>query len=315
MPVITRSSAFCAYPFYVLLSIILPLQANSSEFRVLLALSNNSPPYQAFSNTFKNSLPSSILTSIVDAPEQLASHHDAADLIVAVGMKAAEVAALQTTIPVLVVMTPQSSYEGLIGSPTVQKIPRRIAAIYLNQPWDRQIDFLFAVLPTRHKIGVLYTPAIKKEVERLHEEIVKHAGSLMVQPVYSDATLFDDLEKILQTSDVLLAVPDSTIYSSSNVRNILLSTYRQNVPLIGISQGYVNAGAIAALFSTPEQLAEQSASTAIAYAQSGRWPASQYPKTFTIAFNQQVAHSLGIELDSEEVIRVRMGKTGKGAHD
>lgn len=315
MPVITRSSAFCAYPFFVLLSIILPIQANSAEFRVLLVLSNSGAPYQAFSNTFKNSLPSSILTSVVDAPEQLAAHHDAADLIVAVGMKAAEVAALQTTVPVLVVMAPQSGYEGLIGSSNIQKSPRRIAAIYLNQPWDRQIDFLFAVLPARYKIGVLYTPAIKNEVERLHEEIAKRAGSLMAQPVYSDATLFDDLEKILQSSDVLLAVPDSTIYSSSNVRNILLSTYRQNVPLIGISQGYVNAGAIAALFSTPEQIAEQSASTALAYAQSGRWPVSQYPKAFTIAFNQQVAHSLGIELASEGVIRARMGKNGRGAHD
>jgi len=291
------------------------MQASSAEFRVLLVLSNNGAPYQVFSNSFKKALPPSILTSLVEAPEQLAAQHDAADLIVAVGVKAAEVAALQTTIPVLVVMTPQSSYEDLAGGSIAQKSPRKIAAIYLNQPWDRQIDFLFAILPTRYKVGVLYTPVMKKDVEHLHEEIVKHAGSLMAQPVYSDSTLFDDLERVLQSTDVLLAVPDSTIYSSSNVRNILLSTYRQNVPLIGISQGYVNAGAIAALFSTPEQLAEQSASTVLTYAQSGRWPVSQYPKTFTIAFNQQVAHSLGIELASEEVIRVRMGKNGRGAYE
>ena len=41
------------------------------------------------------------------------------------------------------------------------------------------------------------------------------------------------------------------------MRNILLTSYRRGVPLVGLSQAYVNAGALAAIFSTTEQLAEQ----------------------------------------------------------
>ena len=56
--------------------------------------------------------------------------------------------------------------------------------------------------------------------------------------------LYPKLESILASSDVLMAVPDSMIYSSSNIRNILLTSYRRGVPLVGVSQAYVNAGAL-----------------------------------------------------------------------
>jgi putative ABC transport system substrate-binding protein len=296
----------------LLLPLFLSSLAYAAEFRMSLLLSNNSASYQSFSNTLKKNLPASVQTSVVDA---LTVNHIVADLIVAVGIKATETAMLQSTTPVLAVMIPQSGYDALLSNLPAQKGPPNISAIYLNQPWDRQMNFLFAVLPEYRRVGVLYSATLQKDIPRLREEVIAHGGSLMAQAVYSDATLFSELEKVLRASDVLLAVPDSAIYSSSNVRNILLSTYKLNVPLIGLSQGYVNAGAVAALFSTPEQLAEQSAITVLAYAQTARWPLPQYPDAFTIAVNSQVAHSLGIELNSDEEIRARMKKNRRNANE
>jgi ABC-type uncharacterized transport system substrate-binding protein len=117
---------------------------------------------------------------------------------------------------------------------------------------------------------------------------------------------------MLNSSDVLLAVPDSEIYSSSNVRNILLTSYRHKVPLIGISQAYVNAGALGAIFSTPEQLAEQAGNIISSFFRERKLPGPQYPASFGIALNLQVARSLGIELDSPEAIRGRMAEAGEG---
>ncbi len=290
--------------------------AAANDLRILLLLSNDSAPYQSFSNTLTKSLPASIQTAVM--PVQNASFIDPpahTDLIVAVGIKAAEAALRQTAIPVLTTMVPQAGYESLLNNSVPSKPARTVTAIYLNQPWARQVDFVYALLPEHRKIAVLFSPASKNEAGHLRDAVSVRGGSLVAQSVDSDAALFSDLENILQNSEVLLALPDNAIYSSSNVRNILLTTYRLNVPLIGFSQAYVNAGAIAALFSTPEQLAVQTAATVLDFAQSGHLHTAQYPDTYTIAVNQQVAHSLGIELDSDEMLRARMKKNRRGAYD
>ena len=136
--------------------------------------------------------------------------------------------------------------------------------------------------------------------------------SINAQSVRSPETLFATLEAVLDRSDVLLVIPDSEIYSSNNVRNILLTSYRMKVPLIGISQAYVNAGALGAIFSTPEQLAKQTETTIASFARQRLLPRPQYPSLFSIGLNQQVARSLNIPLDSPEAIHERMSKAEEG---
>ncbi len=189
----------------------------------------------------------------------------------------------------------------------MQRSPRAIGAIYLDQPLDRQLNFIQALLPRHSIVGMLYSPDMPISLPRLPRGM-----SLNVKSVRSTETLFAVLENILNSSDVLLAIPDSQIYSSSNVRNILLTSYRYKVPLIGISQSYVNAGALGAIFSTPEQLADQAAEMIVSFSNGGALPEPQYPASFSIALNQQVARSLGINLPSTQTILERMGKAGEG---
>lgn len=315
MRIITQSVTRWLGTLMAVLPFVFSASAAANDLQILLVLSDNSPPYQAFSHTFTQNLPASIKTRVLQTPNELAGNQAAADLIVAVGMKATEATTLQFATPILSVMIPRGGYEAFMAGLPAQKRAQNLSAIYLNQPWDRQLDFLFAVLPERRKVGVLFSSATQKDIGRLREEVTGYGGTLIAKAVYSDSTLFSDLEKVLQSSDVLLALPDSAVYSSGNVRNILLSAYRLHLPLVGWSQGYVNAGAIAALFSTPEQLAEQAAATVLAFSQTGRWPGSQYPDTFTIAVNQQVARSLGIDLKSDEEIRARMKMNRRSTRD
>lgn len=282
-----------------------PVVSAAEYLRVLVVLSDNGIPYQTFYKTLSHKLPASIQTTVLEHPEELYGAVPQADLIVAVGMKATELAAAKTAIPVLAAMVPKTGYEELLAR---QKRANKTSAIYLNQPWGRQLDFLHAVLPERHRVGLLYSPDTRIDLPRLRQDIAARGGSLIAQPVPAAAMLFPSLEGVLADSDVLLAVPDSMIYSSSNIRNILLTSYRHSVPLVGLSQAYVNAGALAAIFSTPEQLAEQTGETVISFARTAQLPEPQYPATFTVAVNQQVARSLGIELRSPDALRKQMIK-------
>lgn len=310
----SRSDLCWLQAMVVAFAVLFSTSVCGNELQILLVLSNDSPPYQAFSNSFTKNLPASIHAKVLQTPENLRSEPESAGLVVSVGMKATE-AALHSSKPVFAAMLPQSGYEALRDSLTTFKRRQNFSALYLNQPLARQLDFLFAVLPEMRKLGVLYSPASQMDMDQLRTEVMARGGTLFAQAVDSDLMLSEELGKVLQHSEVLVAFPDSVIYSSSNIRNILLSTYRQNVPLIGWSQSYVNAGAVAALFSSPEQLAEQTALAVRSYAQSGQLPASQYPDAYTIAVNQQVARSLGIALDSDEVIRAQMKKMHGSEHD
>lgn len=285
------------------------VEAQAGALNVSLVLSDSSPPYRQFSAAFNKALAGH--EADVTVVESQAAIAPDADLIVAVGMKASELAASHAGTPVLAVMIPESGYRELLAQATRQMPDRPISAIYLNQPWERQLDFLRAALPERRRIGLLYAPDARIDVEGLRQHIVRRGGSLVALPVGSAEKLFPSLESVLDGSDLLLAVPDRAIYNSTNIRNILLVSYRKGVPLIGLSQSYVNAGALCAVFSTAEQIAEQAGATVTSFSRNKRLPGTQYPADFTIAANQQVARSLGIDLPSAETIRSQMGKARK----
>lgn len=276
-----------------------------ASLNVNLVLGDDSAPYRQFAEALNKALDANTGVAIVETRD-LGSPR--ADLVVAVGMKALELAAAQSITPVLAVMVPETGYQDLLASPSRPISAKSISAIYISQPWERQFDFLQAALPGRRKIGLLYSPDARLDVQALSQLAAKRGRSLVARPVPSAEGLFFSLEDVLAHGDLLLATPDSAIYSGSTIRNILLSSYRRGVPLVGLSQAYVNAGALCAVFSTSEQIAGQTAATVSLYARTRRLPDPQFPEDFTVGVNRQVARSLGIEVPSEDAIYERMGK-------
>jgi ABC-type uncharacterized transport system substrate-binding protein len=310
---ILKSTIMPRRPILILLAstaVLLTSMVQAGTLNVSLILSDSSPPYRQFADSFNLALAAN--KADVNIVESLAIDGTGGDLIVAVGMKAAELATAQTETPVLVAMVPEAGYKKLLATISPENRPPEISVIYLNQPWSRQLDFLRAALPERRKIGLLYSPDTGIDIERLRRDIAERGGSMIALSVRSEDELFEKLASVLARSDVLLAIPGSTIFSSNNIRNIMLTSYRHGDPLIGLSQAYVTAGALGAIFSTPSQLAEQASAAVNSYARTGQLPAPQYPAAFTIAVNQQVARSLEINVPSPEAIRKRMEKASGG---
>lgn len=285
--------------------VLLTTSVQAETLNVRLFMSDSTPPYQQFSAVLnKNLVEKNANVTVVESQNGEGAN---ADLVIAVGIKAMELAIAKFDAPILGVMIPRMGYEALLERRSPPQTSKAISAIYLDQPWSRQLNFIHAALPKHSVVGLLYSPDVRITLPRVPRGI-----SINAQSVRSVETLFKTLENILDNSDVLLVTPDSEIYSSGNVRNILLTSYRHKVPLIGISQAYVNAGALCAIFSTPEQLAEQTGEAIVSFARNRRLPEPQYPVSFSIAINQQVARSLGIVLDSPEAIREHMDKAGEG---
>ena len=226
----------------------------AENLRVLTVLSDGNPLYQTFARTFTQNLPADIRATVLQRAEEFAGEAPAADLVVTVGLKAAEWAAGKSNLPMLAVMIPSGKYAEV----TAKRVHgSQTSALYIDQSWGRQFALVRAALPERSRVGLLYSADSHLNIDELRKESQRHHVNLIEMKTHSDGSLFDDLANILSRSEVLLAVADNTIYNSNTIRNLLLESYRHSVPLVGFSQSYVNAGALCAVYSTPEQLAAQ----------------------------------------------------------
>lgn len=220
-------------------------------------------------------------------------------LIVTLGQHAGElIHARNTGLPVLHALIPRSAYE---------QLPDGVnhSAVYLDQPINRQLKLARIVRP-EPRIGVLISPLTKPVQERL-------AAASIIQDIpvtYRDVDSIDRvgplLKEVLEESNILLALPDPTIFNRTTIFNILLSSYHNKVPVIGFSSAYVRAGALIAAYSTPEDIARHLAEAIrdFLHAGTGALPGPSYPKYFSVAVNRNVARSLGISLpDETDIIR------------
>ena len=96
---------------------------------------------------------------------------------------------------------------------------------------------------------------------------------------------------------VLLAMPDQTVYTAENIRNILLATYRLNQAVIGFSADMVRAGALASTYSDLVHINAHIADLAGEYLDTGELAAPQFPRYFSTIVNEGVARSLDVQVD------------------
>lgn len=234
------------------------------------------------------------------------------DLILAVGVQSLSLAA-GTSVPVLGVLVPQVSYEKIRAEHARSNASGKFSAIYLDQPLPRQFNLIRAVTPKASSVGVLLGPSTQHQNTALLGAARHHDIGLVLERVDAEQNLVSKLRRTLDESSVLLALPDALVYNRETAQTILLTSYRHEKPVVGFSHAYVKAGALAAVFSTPTQIARQAAEIvrqAIASQQS-LLPEPQYPKYFSVDINRQVARSLGINVDEENLIYEKLLKLEK----
>ena len=273
--------------------------------KLTVVLSETGGAYQEFSKALSVKLGNrNVSFDVIDTGKPVPD----SDLVIAVGMKAAFVVAQAKPVDMLAVLVPKEGFIKLLKDFSVQVNAgnNSYSAIFLDQPANRQLDLIAALLPEARSVGVLYSDP-PGDLASLHFQSVARKLKLNEYAVTSAASLHITLQEALVGSDVLLALPDAEIYNASTIRNILLATYRNRVPLIGLSAGYVKAGALGAVFSTPENVAAQVAGIIADYAEKRSLPPAQYAKEFEVLVNMQVAHSLGLNVKSATQLRNEIG--------
>lgn len=291
--------------FFVLIGLSVHCRA-WAEDTVTVVLSEDGGVYAEFASQLGMALgqaggsrPPLRVVTLSNLKDEPAARGSQGQLLVAVGTPAMTAMARKPpSVPVLNVLVPRASFRSLARTSPRTQDSKLFSAVFFDQPWTRQLSLIRNTVPGR-RVGIL----LGKDSAELSATLLTAARDAhmvaSIEMVADEADLLPALKRLLPNSDALLAVPDATIYNRSNIATILLTSYRAKVPLFGFSPAYVKAGALAAVYSQPAQIALQVAEIIQNLPASGSLPPPQSPRYFSVNVNPQVRLSLELSMDDE----------------
>ena len=235
------------------------------------------------------------------------------DLVVALGKHAAETTPQwMPEAPVLYALIPEVTYKHLKETGKLACPDNQCTAVFIDQPLQRIFHVLTTAFGQQRRLGALLGPASSWQQDSL-VTLARNTGvSLHTASIQNQDELLPALSNLLKQSDVLLSIADPVVYNRQTAKSILLTTYRHRVPLVAYSKAYADAGAALSIFSTPGQIARQTAGIIKTFFNNSpsELPRPQHPKHYSIRINQRVADSLDLELEANPELRSLINEAG-----
>jgi ABC-type uncharacterized transport system substrate-binding protein len=285
------------------------LLASSSALpaQIEVVLSDEAGAYAEAAAELRNVLTPAVSTSqrIADSGER-ASDEPEILVTVALGTRALKAALAGRGARVISALVPRESFQAALLAAPKSRDLRSVTAIYLDQPHARQLNLIRAVVPGQSRIGVLHSMEGDENLKGLRAAARSQGLEVADEWIPSQKELFPALSRMLAAADVIQAIPDPTIFNSGNIPNILLAAFRDGRPLFGFSPAYVRAGALAAVYSTPGQVAREVADVARRILAGGAPPPPRYPQLFTVGVNATVARSLHLAIPEGTEIEAKL---------
>jgi ABC-type uncharacterized transport system substrate-binding protein len=196
--------------------------------------------------------------------------------------------------PVISVFTSSQVYHSIMEAAGDHRPPS--TAIYAEPAPAAQ----FRLINMLFKRPVRTTVVLGTRTSFLEAFLQRAAASVNVPVAIETYGQNDSINRILsRTSDApaILAIPDSSVYNSDNLRTVLLTTYRNGQAVIGFSVALVRAGALATTYSDVEDIGAQLEEVVDQYSAGARLPEPQFPRYFRTVINEDVARSLNLVVD------------------
>ncbi len=257
-----------------------------------------------------DSLPISINTINVEHESLKKSPLKNSKLLISLGTQVSQqVLTLNLKRPILSLLIPSQAYSSLKKYHS-DNTPWKI--VFIDQPLTRQMHLIQAIFGNNKNIATILGPYSKSIKHKLKNIAKRNKQKINIDIINNSKQLTRSLRPLLQSADILLAIPDPMTFNKRNIRSILLMSYHQGVPMIGFSRPYVKAGAIAAIFSEAKQISTHATNIINNFLNNKRFKTStEYSQDFSIALNKNVARTLNIYLPSEDIIHQKIKRMEK----
>jgi putative ABC transport system substrate-binding protein len=123
-----------------------------------------------------------------------------------------------------------------------------VTGLGLEFPFEVQFSWLQVLLPTAHRVGVIYNAGENQTRVEAAGRIMQSMGlTLVPQEVHSPQDVPAALEGLKKRIDVLWGVADTVAMTPHTAKNVLLFSIQNNIPFVGLSPTWVKAGALYSL--------------------------------------------------------------------
>lgn len=205
--------------------------------------------------------------------------------------------------PIFSIFTSSQSYQSLVE----QFDTRHPIAIFAEPSPHRQFQLIQRIYEKRVTVGCLLSRETSNQETFLRNAAQSYGLDFVAAMVESESDVLRDLNR-LGSADVILALPDGKLYTPSNIRDVLKSTYRRMQPIVGFSPALVKAGTLATSYSSIADTVSDLQDLLVAFS-AGRAVESRYPQYWRVSVNESVARSLDVVIPE----RVRtMGSNQRG---
>jgi putative tryptophan/tyrosine transport system substrate-binding protein len=228
-------------------------------------------------------------------------------MAIAVGARAAGILAdLRVKPPVLNTLIPRALYERL---PQHDK-PGHYSAIYLEQPLSRHLELARLVLPGKTRLGFVHGQQSAYYWAELERQAKTKELTLVAEMIERSSDLGPTLQRIFSRADFLLVMPDAELFNRTTIPKMLLSSYHSRRPVIAFSAALVKSGALAAVYTSPENLARHIAEVVLKLQSGGKFvlPPPQYPIYWSVSVNRQIARSLGLSIALDRELHAKLSR-------
>ena len=281
-----------------------PLSIAEKTSQILIISNANDEPYRETVAGFKSQIAASakpIITELTLAQIQNAAGNEIErlkpDVIFTMGSESLKWASEKTAqIPIVATMVlKEEAFKGAVN----------ITGVSLSYTLQTQIQWLKKFFPQQSAVAVLYNPAENAGTVKAAKDISQQAGlKLVAIPVETPKELPYALEQLATNIELLLAIPDETVMSVNTAKEVLLASFRNKVPLIGLSDNWVKSGAFYALSWDYSDLGKQSAMMVQKILNGAPVTAvpPEYPRKVTYTVNAKIAEHMNMDI-SDDLIK------------
>ena len=211
-------------------------------------------------------------------------------VIIAVGTEAFQlVAAKRLDVPVISTMVLRNKPGG--ESPTISPA----ATIVLDVPVPVLLARLKQVFPGKTRLGIIRNPTSGGPTAAALDARAQQMGfTVRVVDSPEAEQLLPALLTLKGHVDFVWCLPDGTLYNSATVKQLILASIENRLPLIGFSESFARAGAAVGAYPDFRDIGLQTGEVAQQIISGQTVPASEGPRKLKLAVNQSVLRLLGL---------------------
>jgi putative ABC transport system substrate-binding protein len=136
----------------------------------------------------------------------------------------------------------------MVGNMDELRQSKNATGVALDFPFVTQFEWMHKLVPEIKIVGVLYNPKENQaKIDAAVQAAKKEGLTLLPKEVETPRALPDALESLAKRVDLLWGINDQIVLSPQTAEAVLLFSFRNALPFVGLSSSWVKAGALYSL--------------------------------------------------------------------